>query len=142
MILMTMRSRQKDFERIGAEGCYFLSIVRAAERLHARYIDAYLAYIHALETQLIEEDCFVNDPAGLLGNLTEGKWSVTKEPADYKAKPGEIVILRYERKEPTKTWAHFVLASTDGSKVEYDPYGGSKTVKDGVLVSKRVFSRL
>lgn len=136
---MDNRPRQKDFERIGKEGCYFLSIIRAAELIIGEYIDAYQTYVGALEDKVIESNCFVNSPAALLSSLTGMRWSVRKETREYVQKPGEVVILRFERQDGMTTKGHFVLAGDDGS-VEYDPYGVSETVASGSLVSKRVFS--
>jgi hypothetical protein len=135
-----MRAVQKDFERIGAEGCYFLSIVAAAERYIGSYIDPYAAYVDALKKKVIDEACFVVAPDVLLTDLTGKKWTVRKEPVEYQPNLGEVVIYRYERVDGMKTWAHFVLAGEDKS-VEYDPYGKSLTVANGHLASKRIFRR-
>jgi hypothetical protein len=136
-----MRARQKDFERIGAEGCYFLSIIAAAERYNGSYIDAYDAYTKALDKKIMDENCYMIAPDVLLSDLTGRKWIVRKEPLGYQPNLGEVVIYRYERVEGMKTWAHFVLAGEDNS-VEYDPYGKSLTVERGHIVSKRVFRRV
>lgn len=129
-----MRPVQKDFERIGAEGCYFLSLVKAAEEITGRYLDAYQVYLRAIDMGYMKEDCYLQRPEMILAMMTGGVWTVTKEGPDYKARPGEVVVERYERKTTTETFAHFVLPA-------YDPYGDSRTRREGKKVSTRVFRR-
>lgn len=129
-----MRAVQKDLERIGAEGCYFLSVVKAAEEIIGRYVDAYQVYLRAIDMGHMKEDCYLVRPEAILSMITGGLWVVTKEGPDYKAKPGEVVVERYERKTTTGTLAHFVLP-------DYDPYGDSRTRREGNKVSTRVFRR-
>jgi hypothetical protein len=136
-----MRATQKDFERIGATGCYFLSIVYIAEEVKAGSIDIYQAYLQAIKDKIINDDCFVNDPAALLRMLTGVKWAVTKENANYQKALGEKVILRFERDAKPLPFGHFVVEG-EHNKVEYDPYGESLTVRSGKIVSKRVFRRV
>lgn len=135
---ISTRSVQKDFERIGAEGCYLLSLVKAAEIQAGRYIDPYRVYIEALGKQLIKENCFINDPAGIMALMLGGRWGFEKVPGGTSTKATDIVIFRYERKDGMKTWAHFVLANPDGKTIAFDPYGDSRTVREGALISKRV----
>ena len=137
-----MRAVQKDFEAIGEAGCYFLSIVEAANRFSKVEVDIYKAYKAAIASGWMRDDCYILDPAKLMGVLTGRHWSASKEDKLYKGAPGEIVILRYERvvtramKQGVN--GHFVLAGPDGA-IAYDPYGTSETVRSGKLVSKRVF---
>lgn len=134
-----MRARQKDFERIGKDGCYFLSVIRAAERVTGTYIDAYDAYVRSLAANYMDEECYLTYPERILGMLTKRNYSVRHEARNYAAKEGEIVVLRFERSVGRTTIAHFVLAGEDGT-IEYDPYGVSETVHSGSLISKRVFA--
>ena len=136
-----MRARQKDFERIGKDGCYFLSVVQAGERLTGKYIDAYDVYVRSLAARYLDEECYLIYPDRILGMVTGRAYSVRKEARNYVAKEGEIVILRFERVVGRTTIGHFVLAGEDGT-VEYDPYGASETVHSGSLISKRVFAPL
>jgi len=136
-----IRYTQKDLEKIAAEGCYFLSMLRAAENETGDYIDPYATYIKAIALHYMGDDCYVTDPAALMGLMTGKKWAVYKEGKSYQPLTGDIEVLRYERVDTTKTWAHFVLGDGKG-EVEYDPYGDSKTVRSGALVSKRIFRRV
>ena len=131
--------RQREFEKIGKTGCYFLSIVHIAEKYTGKYIDAYLAYGQALVGKTMRDDCYVTDPAALLRMLTGVAWTVTKEAATYQANKGEQEVLYFERKDTLATTGHFVVGGPDG--VSHDPYGDSMTVRKGVLASKRVFRR-
>lgn len=133
-------SIQKFASKIGESGCYFLSIVRAGERIIGKPVDIITLYVDANNAGILGTDCYVYDPPLLLEMITGTKWTVEKKPRDYKASPGEIVILRFERQTTMETVAHFVLAGEDGS-VEYDPYGNSLTVSSGLLASKRILRR-
>ena len=139
---MTARAIQRDYELMGAEGCYLLSLIKAAERILGRYIDAYEVYIRAHAAGAIDERCYIYDPPAVMTLMLGGRWKVEKKGADYIPAPGEITILRYEREERapsgTKTYSHFVLAALNGLSVAHDPYGDSRTVREGTLVSKRI----
>jgi hypothetical protein len=131
---------QREFEKIGKTGCYFLSIVHLAELYTGKYIDAYDAYKAAIKGKTLRDDCFVLEPAALLRMLTGVAWAVTKEPKEYQATKGEQEILYFERNDTMQTWGHFVVGDGFGL-VAYDPYGDSQTVKKGALFSKRIFRR-
>ena len=133
--------RQKIMERIGSEGCYLLSLVRAAELIDKCRIDAVTVYENALEKGFIGADCYIHSPAQVMESMVGGTWFVRKESASYRIKPSDVAILRFERKTLSKVWTHFVLADQDGS-VYYDPYGDSRTVGQGQLVSMRIFTHL
>lgn len=132
--------RQREFEKIGKTGCYFLSIVHVAEKYCGKYIDAYEAYKLAMVGKTIRDDCYVVDPPALLRMLTGVAWTVTKEPSTYKPIKGEQEILYFERKDTLATTGHFVVGDGEGV-VSYDPYCDSMTVRKGVLSSKRIFRR-
>jgi len=138
---MRERSTQKDLERIGKEGCYFLSLVAAIERTLTIHMDIYQVYLDALAARFIEDNCFVNSPEKIITVYLGGMWVVLKESATYQTNPGEIEILRYERIDGMTNWAHFVLGDGAG-QVAYDPYGASATVRLGKLVSKRILRRV
>ena len=133
--------RQRDMEAIGKDGCYFLSIIHLAETIRCQPIDAIQIYHHAVEQEWITSDCYIKHPDKLLSYLTSTRWSIRKEPSSYEPRPGELCILRYERKEGMRTWAHFVVGDRD-KKIVYDPYGASKTVAMGYLASMRIFREL
>ena len=135
---------------IGKWGCYFLCILRLAEKALGKFLDPFHFYILAVHGRFMRENCFLDDPAGFLSSLVGGRWIVLKAgdgadsagrlydlPLSYVPQPGEFEIDRYE--VPGETEGHFIVG--DGVTVDWDPYGKSRTVKDGKLISKRIFRR-
>ncbi len=119
--------------RLGASGCYFISLLRL---VHHEF-DALGLYLQALQIGAIDEDCYVKAPGTVLSLAAGGVWSVRHESATYIPQSGELEILRFERKTPDKTYAHFVTGDGSGA-VAYDPLDHSLTVAQGALVSKRI----
>ena len=133
-------ARQKVMGTLGRYGCYFLSIVRAAEKITGHRIDAVQIYNDATMARWMDTDCFVVQPNRVLEMMTGQKWDIRKDLKTYKPQSGEVMIMRYESQKTGILYSHFVLCSADGS-IEYDPYGDSSTVKDGQPVSSRIFTR-
>lgn len=127
------RGIQRDFEKIGAEGCYFLSILASIPK----NIDVYQAYTECIKDGLIKDNCFVNDPAAILERYWGGKWVVTKVGPDAQCPENGIEYLYFER----PGHGHFVVGDGYGG-VLYDPYGESKTVLVGKMKSKRIAERV
>lgn len=132
--------KQKIAEILGENGCYFFSILYLAEKISGKKFNPLDIYLDSLAKRFMEKDCFVNDAGKLLSMLTGQNWRHTKQDASYVVKKDELEILYYENTTTLKTYGHFVVGNK--GKVEYDPYGDSKTVKEGKLHSKRVFSRI
>lgn len=131
---------------IGKWGCYFLCILRLAEKLLGRELDVFHCYLLALTCALIRETCFVDRPGELLGMIAGGSWRVLKAgdgldsaglpydlPLTYELRPGELEVERWA--VPGAEEGHFILP--DG----WDPYGASATVAHGKLVSRRIFRK-
>jgi len=130
--------RQKIMLDLGEGGCYWLCFIRITESLFSnRRIDAVEKFLEAIKLGLCKEDGFINDPEGIMEFLYGGNWEYHKEDADYRLKPGEFEILRYENPTPKMIYSHFVLGNGNGG-IEYDPLGKSNTVTNGKLVSKRI----
>lgn len=126
---------------IGKDGCYFLSILRAAELATAKDIDALAVFLACQRKGWIEDDCYLNFPGDIYGYLVGGTWTARKEPKSYVPKPGEIVILRYEWKSDLNTVKnHFVLGN-EARELAYDPMGSSLTVQNGQLADLRILAR-
>ena len=125
---------QKYMENLGKWGCYFLCIVRLAELITGKSIDAVREYSHCTQARWMRWDCYITKPEEIMYYLTGVKWTVRHEPASYFPTNGELVIQRWGWRPPmaNEEKGHFVLA-------DYDPYGDSETVKNGSLVSYRVF---
>lgn len=142
---------------IGEAGCYFLCLLRLAEKFLGKFLDPFHFYILAVQGRYMRANCFLDQPADFLSILIGGHWRMLKAgdgkdsagnaydlPLSYKLAADELEIDRYERAEvaagKTTLIAHFVVS--DGVTVEWDPYGTSRTVRDGKLVSKRIFRRM
>jgi hypothetical protein len=134
-------ARQRVMGTIGRYGCYFLSIVRAAEKITGQRIDAVQVYNDATLARWMDADCFVVQPDRILEMMTGRKWAIRHDSKTYRPRDGEVMIMRYEVQRTGILYSHFVLCSGDGL-VEYDPYGDSSTVKDGAAVSSRIFTRV
>lgn len=132
---------------IGKAGCYFLCILRLAEKQLDRSLDVFHCYLLALTCGLMKENCYVEQPGKLLGMVSGGDWRVLKAgdgldsagrpydlPLSYELQPGELEIERWE--VPGAEEGHFILP--DG----WDPYGQSATVAHGKRVSRRIFRRI
>ncbi|MBL8965402.1 MAG: DUF261 family protein [Spirochaetaceae bacterium] len=132
-----MTAPQRIAEAIGKEGCYFLSLLRLAETELGDHIDLLDAYGRAIGAGAMREDCYILDGGAILETYLPGAWAVTHESADYKPKPGELEILRYDLAGAS----HFVVGDGSG-RVAFDPYGDSRTVREGRLVSKRIARRV
>jgi hypothetical protein len=126
--------------KIGATGCYYLSICKAAELLRGREVDVVKNYVKLIKLGYMDWDCYVKDPAKIMDYLTGDKWDTTKESTEYRPYPEDVIIGRFERKTTMQTYGHFVLLDKN-KHVVYDPLGTSKTVQDGKMVSLRVFRR-
>lgn len=129
-------SRQKIMKILGEFGCYFLSIIRLAEKKTGKRLDAVEIFLLARDKNWISEDATVLDPARILEYMTAVNFSVTKEKADYQTSLSDSEILLFEN----GSYQHFVLGDGSGC-VDYDPLGNSNTVAKGKLIAKRIFHR-
>lgn len=134
---VTNESRQKVMKVLGEYGCYFLSLVQAAERLTGKRIDAVGAYLDALIKKRTDGEATMLDPAAVLSAMAGGMWTVRKETADYIPRDGEVEVLVFQN----GAYTHFVLGDGTGG-VLYDPLGNSNTVAHGRIIGKRIFARV
>jgi len=119
---------------VGEEGCYLLCIVDIAEEVLKERIDAVVAYLDGIERGFVQENCLMTNAAGFLEMLTGVKWEKRYESATYVKKDGEFEVQKWQRKSGVGTVDHF-------KREIYDPYGDSRTVREGYLESKRIFAR-
>lgn len=123
-------------KNIGESGSNFLAILHAFGGT-----DGALGwYYTAIDNGWLAPDCLVIDGGRLASILSGTKWNMRKEGPDYKPRLGEVEILRFEVVETGVTYAHFVNGDGLGS-IAHDPWPGSLTVKNGKLISKRIYSR-
>lgn len=130
----------------GNYSCYFLSIMKLAEDFTGSTFDIFTiiticsSHYGANGKPWVtfnwdnpddKANFDVNHPAQVLELLTGIKWSVTKEPATYKPKRGELVVECWKNGNVT----HFRLK-------DWDPLKDSLTVRNGKIDSFRVFRRV
>lgn len=152
---------QKHMKRIGSDGCYFLSLLMIAEKVTGVAVEPVAAYVAALAAGDVSEDCIVKRPDAVLARHCGGTWRVLWAgtgkrsngaaydlPLDYVCLEGEYDVLRYERpadrrlgeKEPMP---HFGVGDGRGGKTaDGDPWGDSRTFREGKLVSRRIIRGL
>jgi len=132
-----MMCKQYVCAKIGKSGCYFLCLVYIAEKNKKSKIDIFDLYEKGLKEGWFDNDCYMENPAGMMSYLFGKKVTVRHDVAGYKPKANEFVITRYELMETGVTYSHFVVGS---STTEYDPFGESRTRTKGKAVSTRVIS--
>lgn len=134
-----IKGMQKILLELGNYGCYFLSIVEAAERRSGKEYSILPIFLEMKKKGFIGKDSYIFFPDKILSALTGKPYTIRHERKDYKAKAGEIEILRYEWRYKDNVSAHFVLGDGYG-RIAYDPLAGSYTVQNGLLESKRIFT--
>jgi hypothetical protein len=131
--------RQKLMLTLGDGGCYFLSIVHIAEDLLQRRLDAVVLFIEAIDRKYCRENCYILKPDALISMIYDDReWLVRKEGPFYLCENNEFEVLRFEWPTPAKIYSHFVVGDGKGH-IHWDPLGDSNTVRNGELVSKRIF---
>lgn len=134
---------------VGETGCYYLAtIIGCSFHGGPKDVDVLALFPKALEAGVCDSTCFMKDPAKLAEMLTDRKWQVLKAGTghelgvSYCIKPGEFEIIRYQRTpdkgETLDDCAHFVYGDGSG-KCYIDPYGHSRCVAEGWVVSRRIF---
>ena len=125
-------------------GCYFMSILFWLNKLTNISLSADCItdgiYKLFVKRQWMRETCFILNPLAILdwGGI---ECTVVTEngshrlPPNYQCRKNDIEILFFKRPGHQ---GHFVAGDGKGN-VAYDPMGRSVSVKDGDLISKRVF---
>ncbi|MBQ7158676.1 MAG: DUF261 family protein [Treponema sp.] len=132
---VTTESRQRVAKTLGEYGCYFLSVVKLAEEITGRRIDAIAEFVKMRERKYLDDEATMLNPDGILSDLTGKRFSLHKESADYQTARNEHEILLFANGK----YQHFVLGNGRG-EVIYDPLGKSNTVANGTLIGKRIFT--
>ena len=135
---------QTFLDEAGDAACYSLCIIKIAERELGGEIQPLDALTDGINRGFVyynwedkndNDNFFNNVPNEFLSLMAGGTWTVTKERADYRAKPGEHVVERWERTTPKGSTNHFKLP-------DWDSLVDSQTVKFGRIVSTRVFRKV
>ena len=127
-------SRQKRLLSLGNYGCYLLCLLRICEMETKGQVSAEEAFEVARASGWMDEDCYVKEPAKILGRFAGGTWDVTKQEPGYKSDSVQYVIQRWEWKNTGGIQSHFTMP-------DWDPMGDSLTVRNGRIVSFRMARR-
>lgn len=129
-------------EAIREYGCYYMSLLFLANKhtnvpLSAQKINGPL-YFGNIQQGRMDASCFIKDPAGILRGLgLNARYTGQHEPPDRVCGPDEVEVLYFK----SPAGGHFVAGDGNGN-VAYDPWGVSRAVTEGELVSKRIFRLL
>lgn len=130
---------------ISLHACYMFSLVWWAHRKTGLVVSPMLLndelYVDFQKKGYMRETCYVLNPIGILSFLgVSDVHSVAKRPASYKPKAHEFCIGQFKAGDEM---SHFVPVDNKGN-VLYDPWwseeGGSRAVREGKLISWRVFT--
>lgn len=125
-------------------GCYYLSLIDMAYEVgnfpfSAESVNEKL-YTDFQKQGWMSETCFVRDPVSMLNHLGVYMKHIVKRPASYRPKKYEMVIGQWKAGDDI---SHFVRMNRKRCVV-FDPWwseeGGSRAVREGELVSWRVFT--
>lgn len=105
---------QEKFKKIGASGCYFLTLIHGSDK-HA--IDL---YDECVRRKYIEEDCYVNDPLGVLSLVGVKAETCVKSPTII---GNPVLVIEHYVKGCS---SHFVKANYDPANVNLHDW----TLKD------------
>lgn len=131
---------QSFYLSLGEEACFFLQLLNIAESEVGFDIDPITAAIVCKNKDFIyfntdnlrdKNNFLIKKHPEILELLTGQKWQYAKESPSYKQKKGEYIINEYQN----GTFTHF-----DGDN--FHSLQSSQTVKNGKIVSKRVFKVL
>lgn len=128
---------QSIYLSLGEEACFFLQILNIAEKKTGFSIDPITAalvcknkgYIYFNTDDLKDKKNFlVTGYEKILELFTGDKWEYVKESSDYHYKPNEFAINEYAN-------GNFIHFDSDN----FHSLQNSNTVKNGKIISKRIF---
>lgn len=129
-------------KQIKKYGCYFFALLWYGNKLenYPLGVDEILSLYHIfIDHKFMREDCFIDDPVGILKSLNVAvQWFGWKDK-DYQCSRGEYEILVFTRRsEITGALVKHFVAGNGNGIVTYDSWGESVTVQQGRLASKRI----
>lgn len=127
---------QNALTECGLNGCFFLALVSIAEESTQKKIDLLDAIAKAKQADLIKDDFFVNDSAGVLSLLTGKQWRrIIVKPNELKEPIAENVYTVEKWVSGTTGYTHFRRRYVDTVK-------NSQTVRNGKLACYYTFTDL
>ena len=147
-MIIPNRAPQQIAALVGAEGCYYLSILELVRRVTGIVSDPIALYDIFTQRRnsagvfFMAPDCFVNDPVGIFEHCTgEAQVEFFKTPdLSFAFEAGDLACIRYEWKRTGSVQSHFVCSNGAG-QIDWDPMGISNTIRYGTPMSYRVFRR-
>jgi len=133
-------------DRINKYACYLMFIFYEVNKYTNYMFDPSIIndlYEVFVKHGYIDRDCYVINPEAIFGFLDlPVKYTGKHESIFRRCGPDEFEALMFRLDRPgRKPWIHFTAGSGNGT-VTYDPWGCSKAVAEGRLMSKRIFRRL
>lgn len=131
-------------QQINLYGCYYFALVwwawfKAELEVDLEFLNEAL-YHKFIRSGWMTESCFILNPVKILGYLRVHVKSVSKEPAEYVPTDEDVVLIGQFKADGELS--HFVPVDRSGRPL-YDSWqskeGGSKAVREGRLISWRVF---
>jgi hypothetical protein len=127
-------------------GCYFFSTLWHIEQFTGRrltYEQIMEHYCCLVQLGYMDNDCYINSLNGILEHFgMPYQYTGKHEPASYLTGPNELEILKFERERPGKDPVPHFVAGDGCGQVAFDPYGNSRTVREGSLASKRILRKV
>lgn len=134
MILQRDPNLRKEIQKYG---CYFMALLWYGNKLACTALDPITIdeeiYTHCIKREWMNKNCYIFNPSAILEYAGVKNIYLGHKPADYECRENEFEISKWS----TESTSHFV--ASDNGVVTYDPWGVSKTVKYGILKSKRIF---
>ena len=128
---------QSFYLSLGEEACFFLQILNIAEKVIGYNLDPLTIAIICKQKRFIylnldnlkdKDNFLISGHAEILSLITGRDWQYEKAGPTYKAKKNEYVINEYANGSMT----HF-------DSEDFHSLQNSQTIKNGKIVSKRVF---
>ena len=138
---MILQRDERLKKQIQDEGCYFMSILFLVNKytnikLSTEFINQIFDVL--VSVKAMSPDCYILDPEDIFNYLgMDVEYTDQHEAPTRLCEDDEIEILYFFG----PAGGHFVAGDGRGN-VTYDPWGVSRAVTDGRLVSKRIFRRL
>jgi hypothetical protein len=135
---MILQRDERLRKEIQEEGCYFMSILFLVNKhtnikLSPEFINQVFEIL--VSVGAMSSDCYILDPEAIFQYLNlPVKYTDQHEGPSRVCGPDEIEILYFFG----PAGGHFVVGDGKGN-VAYDPWGISRAVTEGRLVSKRIF---
>ena len=135
-----LRQNDERLNPISTWGCAFCSLLYLLEKVTGITFtpkSILSLWIKNYSEGDIDIESSMNDWQGVITDMTDSLVYLGHFSANYVPAENEYEILLYQRPDGFK---HFVVGDGKGG-VEWDPYENSRTVREGAVISKRIFRR-